>query len=483
MTRPRTTSASRGSAASGDWAFGRPFWFAYLANTSMMVAISLLFRYSDYVKSLGGSEFHLGLIVGIGMAGSLVMRAAQGMGIDALGPRKIWIWSTIGFVVACLGHVLVPPAWFALPCVVALRILYQTSVAGVFGASITYVGGRAPAGRTAEIVGTLGTSGFIGMMLGTALGDAMLAGPAIQRVQLDHVFVVAALLGIAALGLASLATSGHSPAVRSTPSIVRLLRRHHPDWNLWSVLKLATRQLVWLLRRYHPGVLLLVGVIMGFGLGLPQIFVRPFAEQAGIAGIAVFFAVYPPVAFLARLSIRRWPERVGIRPVILLGISSLVASMLLFLVVQRQWQLVIPAAALGVAHACLFPCVIAGGSAAFPGRYRGLGTTLVLAMFDLGNLIGSPTVGTLIAAAQRFGLPPYPTTFVVVSAILAACGLVYAATSRRAARPDGQPRTAAIQRRRLNGPPAALTPLPLARQVRSRAQPDPPKAACGPPSC
>ena len=42
-------------------------------------------------------------------------------------------------------------------------------VAGVFGASITYISTRAPAHRMAEIIGMLGTSGFVGMVAGTML--------------------------------------------------------------------------------------------------------------------------------------------------------------------------------------------------------------------------------------------------------------------------------------------------------------------------
>ena len=57
------------------------------------------------------------------------------------------------------------------PAIYVLRIIYQSSIAGVFGASITYISRRAPLSRVAEIVGTLGTSGFIGMMSGTTLGD------------------------------------------------------------------------------------------------------------------------------------------------------------------------------------------------------------------------------------------------------------------------------------------------------------------------
>ena len=37
-----------------DAGFGRPFWFSYAANLSMMVSVSLLFVYAEFIKSIGG---------------------------------------------------------------------------------------------------------------------------------------------------------------------------------------------------------------------------------------------------------------------------------------------------------------------------------------------------------------------------------------------------------------------------------------------
>ncbi|MGH7194855.1 MAG: hypothetical protein ACREJM_15170, partial [Candidatus Saccharimonadales bacterium] len=41
-------------------AFGTPFWCTYVANSLMLVAISLLYRYGDFVSFLGGNEVDLG---------------------------------------------------------------------------------------------------------------------------------------------------------------------------------------------------------------------------------------------------------------------------------------------------------------------------------------------------------------------------------------------------------------------------------------
>jgi ABC-type branched-subunit amino acid transport system permease subunit len=72
----------------------------------------------------------------------------------------------------------------------------------------------------------------------------------------------------------------------------------------------------------------------------------------------------------------------------------------------------------GIAHAFVFPAAMADGSLAFPMRYRGLATTLMLTVFDLGSLIGQPAVGSVIKLAQFMGWPAYPLMYVSVALLL-----------------------------------------------------------------
>ena len=71
-----------------------------------------------------------------------------------------------------------------------------------------------------------------------------------------------------------------------------------------------------------------------------------------------------------------------------------------------------------------------GGSLAFPTRYRGLATTLMLTMFDLGNLVGQPAVGTILKMGERMGWPPYPTMFLSVALLMLTVLGIYGLSSR-----------------------------------------------------
>ena len=171
-----------------------------------------------------------------------------------------------------------------------------------------------------------------------------------------------------------------------------------------------------LFRRHHPGVVLAVGVAMGVGLGLPGTFLRTYAAELNIPRIGLFFFVNAAAAVTARLLTRRWPERYGARRLIMLGMAGLTVALTLFLLVQSEWQLIIPAIALGCSHAILYPAVVAAGSITFPPRNRGLATVLVLATWDLGVLAGAPMCGAVLKYSPSAGLPSYPTMFLVTAA-------------------------------------------------------------------
>jgi len=121
-------------------AYDRVFWLAYLANGLVTVANAMLVRYADFVTILGGREKQLGLIVGCGMIGGIAMRLVQGECIDRYGSGRMWFWSIAVYSFALSANLFLESAYS--PSIFLLRILMQTSMAGVFGSSITFVSAR-----------------------------------------------------------------------------------------------------------------------------------------------------------------------------------------------------------------------------------------------------------------------------------------------------------------------------------------------------
>jgi MFS family permease len=424
-TETEQPSSTDDGCSSSSRPYGSSFWYAYLANITVMTGIAVLYRYADFVSVLGGSEFHLGWIVGIGMSGSLLTRLAVGSAIDRQGPRRIWLFSTVVFVASTIAHLWIQRC--DAPAIYVLRVLWCCSVAGIFGSSTTFVAVGAPLVRVAELVGMLGTSGFLGMVLGTNLGDLLYRGAQAPTRQLtDQMFVVASLLALVSMVFAWLATREHT---------LRPRLRHLPSW--------------WILRRYHPGAVLVIGIASGIGLGLPQTFLRAYAAELGLTRIGVFFGVYAPAAVITRIVTRHWTARYGLERIILGGTMGLVGSVLLFLTVRETWQLVIPGLGYGISHAVLYPATVAAGSRTFPARHRGLATTLILATWDAGLLLGSPVAGMVLHYSEQLSLPAYPAMFVTIALLMAAMASIYVWPAFTAPRGIGpQPRA------RVNGKPS-----------------------------
>ncbi len=384
--------------------YGRTFWYAYGSNLLFMIAVSLLFRLGDYVAVLGGGERELGWIVGFGMIGSLFARVTIGTAIDRRGAREIWLVSAVGFAVACVGHVYV--ANVHSPWLYALRLLFCCSIAALFGASMTFIGALAPRHRVAELIGMLGTSGFLGTLLGTQLGDLLLGRERIARGDVNLMFWTAAALALAAAMLALLATRGGTAPPKH--------HEHAPPWRV--------------LRAYFPLPVFVAGAAMGAGLVVLQTFLRTYTAKLGIHQIGNVFAVYAITAVVTRVLTRRWPERVGIRRMIVMGLLALAVGQLLLLPVSRPWHLIGSGLAFGFGHALLFPSVVAAGTIGFPARHRGLATTTILSAWDVGQLIGAPAGGMVLTYALSLHLPDYPSLFIVSAVMLAVVACYFVAT-------------------------------------------------------
>lgn len=381
--------------------YNRVFWLAYAANTALMVCVSILFRYANFVQLRVGPEFEftLGLIVGVGMVGALAMRGVLGVATDRYGARRVWMLSLGLVICSLLLHWAITPMQGALfdTLVYIARIVMMVGLAGSFGASLTFISLRAPDGRIGEMVGMLGSSGFVGLATGPIIGDWLFADGQITVQHVQRMFLLATAAACVSLVLTFLATSGSKP-------ILHKLKRRPP--------------MLWLLRRYHPGAILICAAAMGIGVMLPHTFLQPYTERLDIPRIRTFFFVYAAAAFSVRILTRRFTDRHGVQRTAQLGFSFMAMSMLSFMFVNNEWLLAIPAVLGGVAHAFLFPAIVTGGSISFPARYRGLATTLVLAMFDVANLVGQPVIGAVVEYAPKFGLPGYTTMFAGMAGVM-----------------------------------------------------------------
>ena len=351
--------------------YNRLFWLTYAANTVLVLANALTFRFAEFVTFLGGTEQTTGTVISVGVLAAVAVRFRLGQDIDVSGTRRLWLASSTLFAAAC-GLLLLAQeiSWVLF----AGRIAFSIAVAGMFTCSMVNIQNIVPAERRTEAIGSLGTSGFFGMIIGSVLGDVVFGWLPGGNERFFVLFATSLVLGAIYLGLVLVITRGHSP-----PSV----RRRRPPVHL-------------LVRKYWPGSVMLVALVMGAGLVVTTIFLTRLATARGISNIGTFFIGYSLSALVCRVGTRHWSRTVGRRRMIAVGLCGHATGHLLLITAWSEWQLLAPAIFCGLGHGLLFPAVTSLGSGSFPSRYRGTGTTVALGMCELGTAIFSPLLGWVI---------------------------------------------------------------------------------------
>ena len=114
---------------------------------------------------------------------------------------------------------------------------------------------------------------------------------------------------------------------------------------------------------------------------------------------------------------------------IVIGLTGHCVGLALFPSVTTTWHFLLPALACGFAHALLFPAVISTGSGAFPKRYRGTGTTIVLGFIEVGIVLSAPVLGAII---DQFS---FVSMFYTTSTTAALAGIFYCFACARYSKP------------------------------------------------
>ena len=353
--------------------YNRLFWLTYAANTVLVLANALTFRFAEFVTFLGGTEQMTGTVISVGVLSSVAARFRLGQDIDSCGTRRLWLTSTMLFGIACGLLVLTDGITWVL---YVARIAFSIGIAGMFTCSMVNIQNLVPAARRTEAIGSLGTSGFLGMIAGSLLGDLVFATLPDGSVRFTVLFSAALALGSIYLALVLVITSDHNRP--ETPPLAPPIHQ--------------------LIRQYWPGSVMLVALVMGAGLVVTSVFLTRMATQRDIANIGSFFVGYSLAALACRIGTRQWSRTVGRRRMIGLGLGGHAVGHLLLMTVWSEWQLVVPAVFCGLGHGLLFPAGTSLGAGSFPVRFRGTGTTIALGMCELGVAIFSPLMGWIIDA-------------------------------------------------------------------------------------
>ncbi|RMG40613.1 MAG: MFS transporter [Planctomycetota bacterium] len=400
---PKATGTGRDTARA-ETIYDRVFWTAYAANLLLVTGNASTFRFAELVAHLGGTEEQAGAVVGVGMIGALLARLFLGPAIDRYGVRRLWILGDCLFIAGCVGFILCARLDWTL---YAARIAFATGLAAMFTCGMVHIQNHVPERRRTEVIGNLGSSGFLSMMLGTQIGDLVFRHAPPGPTRFVVLFSVPAVLALAYLVL--------------VVSLTRNLTHRRPH---------ETPNALILLWRYWPGPVVCVALMIGTSLSVTTVFLTRYSTSKGLPGIGEFFAAYASSAFVFRVLGSRWSHRIGRHRMNLLGLLGHGIGHLLLISVESQTDYVVPAIFCGFGHAMLFPAVVSLVAGAFPVEYRGTGTTLALGLTELGILLSSPVLGRII---DHYG---FTAMFVTSASLMFAVAAYYTLRTAGAADPE-----------------------------------------------
>lgn len=350
--------------------YNRIFWWAYVANLLLVSANAMTFRFAELINLLGGTEQLAGMVVAIGVVNALIARLFLGQWMDRFGVRPLWMITSVTMIIGILMMVSIPSLGLSM---YMGRALFIFGIGGMFACSITHIQNQVPSHRRTEVIGSLGSSGFLGMIVGSQLGDLILTNTSDTILRYWILFGTAAFFAFLYLMIVYWLTKKdvHIPQ-HDTPSAFPLLIK------------------------YWPGSVMLVAMMMGMGFTSTTVFLTRYATSMGLRGVGTYFTAYAVTAFFIRVMTRHTSKIYGRHRMIILGLAAHVIGHFWLCFITQEWHFIMPAMCSGFAHALLFPCVVSLGTETFPVSYRGTGTTLLLCFVDLGGLLSAPLLGSII---------------------------------------------------------------------------------------
>ena len=355
------------------------FIAAWIANLVIVTANVSTFIFADWIAWLAeGSatgtynEELTGRVIQYGLIASIVSRLFLGQAIDYFGVRRIWL---INSVLCLAGLIVFATLTEASWLLFMARIIFAIGIAGMFTSSMFHIQLCADPKRRTEFIGLLGSSGFLGMILGSQVADALRhIADGQPQTAFRMIFLFAAAMIVIYIGCIAIATRKDRPTDRSK----------------------ARPNLLVLMTRYWPGTVMLVAISMGAAFSVPSIYLVRFMKSEGYGGISLYWSTYAITAFLLRLKTARLSSHIGRHRLILIGLAIQGMGLWAIVPISTGWQATFSAFLCGFGHALLFPSIVSLGAGAFPVEYRGSGTNLTLGFFDCGIALSAPLLGRLI---------------------------------------------------------------------------------------
>jgi len=367
-----------------------------------------------FAESLGAAPELIGIIVAASTVTGVLFKLPAGALSDIFGRRRVMLLGAVFFAVPPFVYPFVTDAGALL----ALRFVHGFATAIFAPVASAYVAGLAEARRGARL-GWFSSANDLGATAGPLIGGLVLYATASFAAS----YLLVGVLGVLALGMALLVPE----ETKTSAAESSLTARAAEFWD-------GLRDVI-----TTPAVLTAAAVeatmYLGFGafLGFMPLYARSVGLNDG--AIAVVLALQLTVALLAKPFTGNMSDRLGRKPVIVLGLFASAAALPLIFRMTSFAGLVAVVPLLGLGVAAVTPATNALIADLVAARRLGTGMGVFGTIWDIGEALGPILAGILI------GQIGYEPAFDVIAAIIAAVAVAFAVRIRIAPVPvDGRKR-------------------------------------------
>ena len=364
-----------------------------------------------FAESLGAAPELIGIIVAASTVTGVLFKLPAGALSDLIGRRRVMLLGAVFFALPPFIYPFVIDAGALL----ALRFVHGFATAIFAPVASAYVAGLGEAKRGARL-GWFSSANDLGATAGPLIGGLILYATASFMAS----YLLVGVLGVLALGMALLLPETETT---TTPAERSLAARTGEFWD-------GLRNVI-----TTPAVLTAAAVeatmYLGFGafLGFLPLYARTVGLNDG--AIAVVLAVQLTIALLAKPLTGNLSDRLGRKPVIVLGLFASAAALPLIFRMTSFAGLVAVVPLLGLGVAAVTPATNALIADLVAARRLGTGMGVFGTIWDIGEAAGPILAGILI------GQIDYQPAFDVISAIIAAVAVAFAVRIRIAPVPVG----------------------------------------------
>jgi MFS family permease len=350
-------------SAEGDRLFTRTFALACAMQLTGSLAGGLFILFPLFVRSLGGSEFLIGVYAGLGATAAVAVRWPVGRLLDRLGRKRIMAAASVLHATTSIGYTMIDHLGVASAVLVSIG-----AAAGgmMFTSFVTYASDIIPVTRRAQGFAWFGIWGMITNGLGPLLGEWL------QR-----------RYGFSAYFLTS-ATCALSAAV-----IIQFLPERHATHAAAPVQTATSARL--------PGTfwfLMLTTFLFGAAECSVFTFLAPFVVKVRHSTVGQVFMIYACTAVVVRVFTSHLPDRIGRTRVLAASFAVYAAAILLIPHLDGPFAWLVIGVLGGTGHGYAFP-ILSALVIDQAGAARGRAVSWFTAMFDLGHMLSNPTLGAL----------------------------------------------------------------------------------------